>query len=192
MTWETSDMQAVFERLKKLERHNRRLKGAGLLSLVLVSGIVLMGQATPKSRTVEANEFILSDSNGRRRAILSLVGEAAALALSDEKGITRALLVVDKNGASFNLADANKTLRTSLALGKDGQFLILRDADGGVRATISVGENGPLFSISDKDGFRAELGSTSLVTPSTGETHKTSAASIVMFNKDGKVIWRAP
>jgi hypothetical protein len=28
--------------------------------------------------------------------------------------------------------------------------------------------------------------------PGTGESHKTSAASLVMFDKDGKIIWRAP
>jgi hypothetical protein len=35
-------------------------------------------------------------------------------------------------------------------------------------------------------------GGTDMQTPTTGETHKTSAASLVMSDKDGKVIWRAP
>jgi len=34
--------------------------------------------------------------------------------------------------------------------------------------------------------------STGLLTPHTGETHKTSAASVVLFGKAGKVIWSAP
>jgi len=38
----------------------------------------------------------------------------------------------------------------------------------------------------------AKIGSTGLMTPLTGESHKTSAASLVMSGKDGKVIWRAP
>jgi hypothetical protein len=38
--------------------------------------------------------------------------------------------------------------------------------------------------------FQATVGSTDLVTPETGESRKTSAASVVMFGKDGKVIWR--
>jgi hypothetical protein len=31
-----------------------------------------------------------------------------------------------------------------------------------------------------------------MVTPRTGETHKTSAASLVLFDKDKNVIWKAP
>ncbi len=38
----------------------------------------------------------------------------------------------------------------------------------------------------------AKIGSTELETPRTGETHKTSAASVVLFGKDGKALWTAP
>jgi hypothetical protein len=42
-------------------------------------------------------------------------------------------------------------------------------------------------------GFSMVLGTADLVTPTTGETHRTSAASITMFGngKDHKVIWKA-
>jgi hypothetical protein len=36
------------------------------------------------------------------------------------------------------------------------------------------------------------LGTTGLLLGSAGQTNKTSAASIVIFGKDGKMIWQAP
>ena len=46
--------------------------------------------------------------------------------------------------------------------------------------------------LQDKEGFGTHIGRTDLATPRTGETHKTSAASLVLFGKDGKVLWSAP
>jgi hypothetical protein len=46
--------------------------------------------------------------------------------------------------------------------------------------------------LTDAQGFQSTLGATALVTPKTGETHKTSAASLVMFDKKQNVIWKAP
>jgi len=57
---------------------------------------------------------------------------------------------------------------------------------------LSVSKDGPIFSLKDGDGFKTTIGSTNLLTPRTGETHKTSAASVVLFDKDKKVIWSAP
>ena len=53
---------------------------------------------------------------------------------------------------------------------------------------------GPQVVLSDSQGYAMSLGSTPLVTPGTGATEQTSAASIVMFGNDKKhhVIWQAP
>jgi len=62
--------------------------------------------------------------------------------------------------------------------------------EGGV--SLYATQDGTSLSLSDSNGFQAVLGSTDLVTPQTGEKHKTSAASLVLFGKDGKVLWSAP
>ncbi len=46
--------------------------------------------------------------------------------------------------------------------------------------------------VSDDQGFSATMGAEELVTPHTGETHKTSAASLVLFDKNKNVLWKAP
>ena len=48
------------------------------------------------------------------------------------------------------------------------------------------------ISLSDQDGFSATIGLTNLVTSRTGETHKTTAASLTLFDKNKNVIWKAP
>jgi hypothetical protein len=41
-----------------------------------------------------------------------------------------------------------------------------------------------ILNVFDEQGFSATFGVQSLVTPKTGETHRASAASLVLFNKD--------
>ena len=48
------------------------------------------------------------------------------------------------------------------------------------------------LDLQDQDGFLATLGMTNIVTPRTGQTQKTSAASLVLFDKNKNVIWKAP
>jgi hypothetical protein len=45
--------------------------------------------------------------------------------------------------------------------------------------------------IQDQQGYQTTIGEQSLVAPGSGERHTTSAASIVMFNNNKEVIWRA-
>jgi len=58
--------------------------------------------------------------------------------------------------------------------------------------TISVLSEGPSLSLIDKQGFEAALGVWGTLTPRTGETHQTSAASLILFDRDKKVLWSAP
>ena len=59
-------------------------------------------------------------------------------------------------------------------------------------AVLKSGSDGPSLTLSDTKGFRSVVGSVSFSLPSTGETSKTSAASIALFDKDGRSIWIAP
>jgi hypothetical protein len=55
-----------------------------------------------------------------------------------------------------------------------------------------VTPSGPSVMISDAKKYKTQLGVSSLVTEKTGETHKTSAASMIFFDSEGKVIGRMP
>ena len=76
---------------------------------------------------------------------------------------------------------------------KAGRFEVV-DSRGKLRAMLSMMPDGrPVLSLHDKDGrIRAVLGATELEAIRTGESTKTAESSLVLFDKDGKVMWRAP
>ncbi len=166
----TSELTELVNRLEKLEKQNSKFKKIGAVALILAaSALLLMGQA-PATRTVEANEFILKDADGRQRAKLSIGIAGPALTLDDENGRMRAWVGATPFGGFVSLSSGNQNAR-----------IILSSAKG--RASLIV---------TDEDGFETTIGTTDLVTTATGETHKTSAASVVLFDKDKKVLWKAP
>jgi hypothetical protein len=70
-----------------------------------------------------------------------------------------------------------------------GSMLALDNGKGEQRLYMEPGH----LELSDDAGFKSSLGVTKeLVTLRTGETHQTSAASLLLFDKDKNVIWKAP
>ena len=171
--------------------------------LAVIAVILVMGQA-PAKKTVEANEFILRDGNGNVRARLRMGGDffpVPELDLVDEKGTTRVRMrggrdqvggavnfsgisVFDEHGKERGIFDANEN-------GAALAFMNVKGADDALVRGEGIMVSGPV-TVSDNQGFQATLGTTDLVTPRSGETHRTSAASLVLFDKDKNVIWKAP
>lgn len=97
-------VQRLQVRLDALEKQNRRLKyivGAAVLAFILTG---LMGLTQPH-RIVEAEQFVLRDSQGRVRitigtpkssgAAVGLQPDDPAIWITDEKGQDRAILTKD-------------------------------------------------------------------------------------------------
>ncbi len=246
-----TELTDILTRLGRVERENRRLKQVGFVVLVLVGAVLLMGQAR-SNRTVEAEQFILKDANGRMRARLAMEkADRPTLVFTDAKGLQlvsleggdspslnlckgvcesqQVWLGTYPNGLfgvalygkddgtplhglqvglgvvngvpGLNLFGKDPSVQASLDL-ETGPRLVLNDANGNValatgsiflsdpKGNVSLGQGS--IGVGDGQGFRTTIGSTELGTPRTGETHKTSAASIVLFGKDRKVLWSAP
>jgi hypothetical protein len=179
------------ERVERLEKQNRKLKHAGVVALILAAAVFLMGQ-TAQKKTVEANEFILRDANGNLRAALGVDKDGTGLFLWDAAGKIRAALEVVADEPQLVLYDSAGKQSAALSIYKGVPGLGLFDSAGNPRATLDVGADGPGLTLSDQEGFEATIGTTDLGTTRTGESHKTSAASVVLFDKDKKVIWQAP
>ena len=107
MTAQTAELAAVVARLEKVERQNRRLRGAGIAVAVLAAAGLLMGQAMPTVRIVQAEGFQLKDGQGKVRAGLGMDKEGPVLFLADENGKPRAELAVGKAGPGLGLYDEN-------------------------------------------------------------------------------------
>ena len=98
-----------------------------------------------------------------------------------------------QEGAVVDLNDADDRTSISLAATRTGKGIVLFDSDQKDRIAITVLEPGPSISVRDADGSsRAVLGTTSLVTTSTGAKIQTAESSLVLYDRDSKVIYQAP
>jgi hypothetical protein len=186
------DFERLQNRISKLEDQNRRFRQLGGVGLIAVALLLVAGQG-PSKKTVEANEFVLRDTDGKARALLTVVEDNADLILYDAMDRGRMELKVDSTGgASLNMFNAQGMPVAALS-GGDAAVLNLGKTGGEERllATVAPGIV-PSFVLSDKDGFQTTIGGTDLVTPQTGTARKTSAASVVMSDKQNHVIWKAP
>lgn len=146
-------MSDVEARLDAIERQNRLLK-RGLGLLVAVGGaVLLMGQAAPK--IVSAEQFLLVDGAGKRRAEISLAGGAARLLLFDKSKRVRLNLTVQGNGQpTMIFYDSAKRPRSMFSTKADGsQAWVLFDGKQRARATMAMRKDGsPLLFFTNKKG----------------------------------------
>lgn len=147
----------------------------------------------------------LIDSNRRERAYLT----TEAIEFADVNGTTRVLLgstaaadlvvegktqIVDQGPRLFFNGADRKTLMEirGMSSGSSISFLGQRPAKWGQQAVLESSADGPSLTLSDAQGFRTIAGIASLKTPSTGASTKTSAASVILFDKEGRSVWSAP
>lgn len=189
-----NDHEGILQRLEKLERQNRRMKLAGLGAIVIAGAFFLMGQASgPRTQDeVRARSFVVVDAQGKPRATLNMYIGQPRLALTDANGITRASVAVSSRGPAVLLADANKKAVALLSVQLNGPRLDLVGVDETQGASFEVSGQGPGLQLNDANGFETDIGVIGLTNPLIGETRTTSAASILLFGKDKKVLWSAP
>ena len=225
---ESTTLDNLVKRMERLEQQNHRLKmiGAGVLAWIVA--VVVMGQSSCNmsqvgsgkvAKVIEAEQFILKDRNGRKRAALQMdkpggIEFASGLFLYDEEGKERAHLIVDFHGQSYLVFYNNNGEHIADLFGgwsQDGSDVpSLRLSNGkqhtelhsdwfgiigaGGAASMRADENndGVSLRLNGKDGYSAVLGSTQLSNTRTGTIEKRPESSLVFFNKDDKVIWQAP
>ena len=144
----------------------------GVVSSWLFMGAPVVTQKTPQvAEVVGAERFEVVDKDGKLRAALWLDNGEPNLVLADKTGKIRAKL--------------------SLADGKPA--LWLADKNGKPRAGLSLLNEEPTLVLADKTGkTRAVLGYTEIEAIPTGGTEKRPVSSLVLSDKEGKVIWSAP
>lgn len=184
----------LVERLEKLERDNRRLRGFALAVLVLATALAAIYATQPVPESVTAHEFNVVDDSGGVRAKMGMLLGKPYITFYDAQSMPRALMGVMSSGApNIYFNDAQGTPRMDMSIGESGPYIMLRDAEGSPDARLEVTTGGqPEISLLDRQGFGLYLGNASTFTPTTGGTAQTSAASIVMSDKGHHVIWRAP
>ena len=208
-------------RLAKLERENRRMKKIGIVAVVFASVLFISGQAKT-NKVVEANEFRLVDDSGKVRAnLFSIAGphlyfyDEAGIpvvtlsATSLSPASLRPSLTLGKIGTRESASlDAGETAlpspSPSLSLGGTGPDSRVLLSGGGVTALSMLGSGGSLrvdvdghpggasVTVNDKERYSGVFGRSDLVLARPGKKERTPAASVVLFDKDMKVLWSAP
>jgi hypothetical protein len=210
----------LLERLKKLERGHRRLKRQGVAALVLAAALGAIAATRPVPDKITAHEFDVVDNAGRLRIRMSTTPVEASVELLDAQGNRAASMEVTpwvsfitagKDGGDVaQLTSSAQEASVSVGYSPDLSAVVAGKSGKALRDTLksyvtrtergpSVGmavlpSGGAIITLQDAEGFSTDLGSTGTVTPATGETQHTSAASIVMFgnDKEHRVIWKAP
>ena len=170
---------------------------------------------------IRAHKFVLIGPSNRKLAVLSGYPNGVTdFTLYGQSGKQIASLYGNSTSSGLDLYGQSIMPMVTLSADPLGTNLTLSRPSGKPTAEISGGGNisntiskfftglflfgekrgyvhltaavNPHLTITDVEGFKSSLGVTGLVTPKTGETHQTSAASLVMFNKKGNVIWQAP
>jgi hypothetical protein len=133
------------------------------------------------------------DKEGKTRIALNLSGlPVGDLKVSKEGGVPASegetvWLDGGGNGGSLWLNDESR--KESIGLGVSAP-----NAASGFLGTaqLRLEADVPNLFLGRGSGYHTEIGSTNLVIPLTGTTQRTSAASAVLFNHKGNVIWSAP
>jgi hypothetical protein len=147
----------------------------GCMSGRLVSPEPVVAQETARrTRVIDAEAFRLFDQNGRLRAVLEAAPDGSVgFAMGSKDGALRARLGVDARGdAVLDLKDEKAQTRAKLVVSHTGRpTLLLLDRIG--RGDAVLGE--VIIPISD-----------------VGIVEERPAGSLILTNKDGKVVWRMP
>jgi len=123
------------ERLNRLERNNRRLTVATVLTGAAAVLIVTAGMAEPKTppEKIRAGQFELADADGNVHAGLAMTKDGPQIYLSDEDGKVRATLTATKGSSGLCLFDENGKARASLEFNSNGPGLLMFDENGKLR-----------------------------------------------------------
>ena len=140
--------------------------------------------------------LLLLDAAEKARAGLRILPTGVPmLDLNDTAGeIRMSLSVSSDSGPVFRLFDAAGKMGAGLGMTPDGiPGLVLYDTAEHGRAGMVMTSDGPTLELRDAGrNLRAVLGTTSVKSEKPGEATSRPESSLMLFDKDGKVMWQAP
>lgn len=191
MTSGAPDLHALLDRVNKLEEQNYRLKKWGTAIAVLLSAVFLAGQSAPSPRVLEAQRFVLKDSDGNVRGWIGTIGKGSELTLGNANAQPMIRLIVGPDSSDMHFFGARKSgMNLGLDSGSPDISMIAAEGNGGAKITFK--EFGPSFILEDAKGSSTIIGATQLENSANRKVNLTSVASIVLLDKDKNVIWQTP
>jgi len=149
MTEVPIDLQALINRLEKVERQYRHLKLWGLLiPIFLLTGGVSVEVPKPPN-VITAEKICLVDKNGISRLKLELENGVPQVILAYEDGNPSLRM----SGGELSFYDQGKKARINILAKNtsDVSTLSITDRNGKNCVTLNAGPGGPYISIDDND-----------------------------------------
>ena len=149
----TPELGLLAERVAQLEKQNRLFKRIGLILTVLLGGATLVAaQERGNLRTIEAERFLLKDTNGRIRADLSVdkAKNSTQLLLSDENEKVRLNVSVFPEGPGIAMFDENGAIRYTVSHSARGPAMVFNDENQKPRAMMRISKEGPVLTFLDE------------------------------------------
>jgi len=194
-------IDAIVQRLERLERQGRRWKATATLAIITLGLVLLIGAGkngeTSVPNELQAHAFVLVARDGTPLARLGLLPHGAwGLGFYDQGKKSRIVLSVEGDGSSL-LSLFGKDGKGSLLLSANGSgatSLRLVDTHWKTRTALATWPDGsPFLQLTDRDGKdRALLQYTEVIARATGEFIKRPGPSLLFFNKEETVVWQAP
>src|SRR5712692_8737214 len=133
--------------------------------------------------------LLLYDQAGKIRATLQLLDGEPSLDLSGKDEKPRVQLFTTDGEPRLRLLDQAGKLRAALGIFDGEPGLSFLDKEGKQRVMLFTTDGEPRLELLDKnEEIRAILGYTELALR-TGSTEKRAVSSLVLLDKDGKVLW---
>ena len=132
--------------------------------------------------------------DGEWRASFATFGTGTSLRLRDSEWNNRVTLEVsEKDTPALWMTDKAGKAAAGMCVDSNMPSVLLFDQSEKCRAYLKLGEDGkPSMSLSDAERPRATLGCTPLEITKTGATERTAESSLVLFDKEGKVLYQLP
>jgi len=173
--------------------------GGGLLTNLFDEHALLFAEQPAEAHHVlVSQEFRLVDKQGVVRATLAMSAEGPGLVLYDSSGRPHALFTLtgQQETPVLSLMDGQGKHRATMAIKTNGEpYLSLRDNRGRNRIALLVDHAGEAaMTIYDGSGReRAILGNTDLTRiRRTGFIEQKALPALILLDKSGQVLWRAP
>jgi len=111
--------------------------------------------------------------------------------IDDAKGTPRVDLGVEKNLPFVLLNDEKGIIRVDMGLERGDPALVINDDKATPLVGFGLAQGKPSISVNGPDGYRTMIGMQPLIGV-TGAQYWSSTATMVLYGRDGKVIWSAP
>jgi hypothetical protein len=158
MTSDSPEIQALTERLARVEKQNRRLKNLmGTVGFALLV-LFLNGQlhqrveaANGAGQVLETQGLHIKDPSGRLRASIDASDKSVAIVFYDTTGQQQLAIVAGSDATGVTLSHSGKT-RLALAVSKDGDANLIFADSKSPRAMLALTHDGPSLNFYNPEG----------------------------------------